>query len=591
MKHLKRGLLFFMLLCITVCPAYTVLAKSKKKPMLRLTTPKHLTVEQKKTYKLHVKAVKVKHTKIRWKSSNSRVVSVSKSGKIKAKTHGKAKITAYVKTNKKIRSSCTVYVGKKVKKIKIKKSSKTLEPKQIYRLKTSISPRRAAYKKLKYSSSNSRIASVSATGIVKARKCGSCTIKVSSADGTNIKTLLHVTVTIRAKKLYFSESVQHLTVGESLRFLPKISPVSTQNKRLKFSSTNPHIVTVSSNGTVKAQAPGSVYVTSMSTDGSHLNASYKIYVHENPWNLKLSISKLNIISSYGDSHAFHPKVQNFSKPWNGYKYWMAYTPYPGADQTKENPHIAVSNNKVDWTTPEGMKNPLDPLKPFEDPQNQYNSDTHLVYRADLDTLECYYRQVDNNRNTDTLFKRTTTDGLHWTDRVKVLSTNTGQDGLLSPAIVYEDGKYKMWTVNYTSDYPILYRESEDGFIWTSPRIIKIPYENKNLRNWHLDVIHTDNGYEMLISAFFHGDNHLQMNLYYSHSNNNIDYSTPTTVLKPSSFPKAWDNRGIYRSCFFKENNNYYVFYSGIGYPKGINGSRGVGLTVGPSISDLKGYDQ
>jgi len=55
------------------------------------------------------------------------------------------------------------------------------------------------------------------------------------------------------------------------------------------------------------------------------------------WERKLCRSKLDIISSYGDDQAFHPKVLNFDKPWNGYRYWMAYTPYPGADQRKENP--------------------------------------------------------------------------------------------------------------------------------------------------------------------------------------------------------------------------------------------------------------
>ena len=55
------------------------------------------------------------------------------------------------------------------------------------------------------------------------------------------------------------------------------------------------------------------------------------------WERKLCRSKLDIISSYGDDQAFHPKVLNFEKPWNGYRYWMAYTPYPGADQRKENP--------------------------------------------------------------------------------------------------------------------------------------------------------------------------------------------------------------------------------------------------------------
>ena len=40
------------------------------------------------------------------------------------------------------------------------------------------------------------------------------------------------------------------------------------------------------------------------------------------WERKLCRSKLDIISSYGDDQAFHPKVLNFEKPWNGYRYWI-----------------------------------------------------------------------------------------------------------------------------------------------------------------------------------------------------------------------------------------------------------------------------
>ena len=235
----------------------------------------------------------------------------------------------------------------------------------------------------------------------------------------------------------------------------------------------------------------------------------------NFWEQKLSKSKLNIVSSYGDDQAFHPKVLNFNKPWNGYRYWMAYTPYPGADQRKENPHVCVSNDKIHWQPLEGKGKAiaLDPLVPFEDPEKQYNSDTHLVYRKDINTLECYWRQVDNRTRIDQILKRTTTDGIHWTDAKVVLVSDAKVDGILSPAILYEDGKYKMWTVNYRKKYPVLYRESKDGYHWSQPSKIQLRYPSDKLRSWHLDVIHTKKGYEMLVVAFYEGHKHREMNLY------------------------------------------------------------------------------
>ena len=42
-------------------------------------------------------------------------------------------------------------------------------------------------------------------------------------------------------------------------------------------------------------------------------------------------SKLSIIGPYGDNEAYHPKVLYFENGWNGYTYWLSYTPYPHAD--------------------------------------------------------------------------------------------------------------------------------------------------------------------------------------------------------------------------------------------------------------------
>ena len=72
-----------------------------------------------------------------------------------------------------------------------------------------------------------------------------------------------------------------------------------------------------------------------------------------------SKNKLEIETPYGDNEAYHPKVLNFKEPWNGYKYWMSYTPYPTGDDSKENPCIAVSNDLVNWKSPTEKNEPLD----------------------------------------------------------------------------------------------------------------------------------------------------------------------------------------------------------------------------------------
>lgn len=79
---------------------------------------KKLTLKKGKKYQLKVtvkpnnkKTVKLAKSKLKWKSSNKKVVTVSKNGKLKAKKKGKATIT--VKYSKKIKATCKVTVKKK----------------------------------------------------------------------------------------------------------------------------------------------------------------------------------------------------------------------------------------------------------------------------------------------------------------------------------------------------------------------------------------------------------------------------------------------------------------------------------------------
>ena len=290
--------------------------------------------------------------------------------------------------------------------------------------------------------------------------------------------------------------------------------------------------------------------------------------------------KLKLVSAYGDNDAFHPKVLNFENKWNGYKYWMAFSPYPRGNDGKENPHIKVSNDLINWTEPEGFKNPL-----VNKPVNyimgvNYNSDPHLVYNPDTNTLECYYRHVNDSDDKVIIYRLTTKDGVNWSKKEEIISAKRSKKDYLSPAIIYENGIYKMWSVD--KDRKVKYMESKDGYHYENERTINLKYQLTTLKNWHLDVIHTKNGYEMIVVAYTSWEDRLSMNLYYFKSKDNINYSDGITILRPSV--KSWDNRGIYRSSLMYENDTYYLFYSAMSRTM----ERGVGLSYGKEIDNLKG---
>lgn len=288
--------------------------------------------------------------------------------------------------------------------------------------------------------------------------------------------------------------------------------------------------------------------------------------------------RLNLISSYGDNQAFHPKVITFNKKWHGYKYYMVFSPYPYANSKYENPHIKGSNDLINWEDLDKKVNPLDEVSNY-DKGIRYNSDPHLLYNNVNDEIECFWRYVDTKDNIIKIYRRKSKDGIHWTKKEEVFKSKRDKVDWLSPAIIFEDNIYKIW---YVYKNKVWYVESSDLKEYSSAKEIKIDYED-GVNTWHLDVIHTNKGYEMILVAFSDWNHRSLMNLYYTYSIDNEKYEIARVILKPTTGTNYWDNKGLYRSSLIYENNKYYVFYSGIG----TNNARGVGLMTGKDIYSLK----
>ncbi len=293
-----------------------------------------------------------------------------------------------------------------------------------------------------------------------------------------------------------------------------------------------------------------------------------------------AVNPLALESAYGDIEATHPKVISFDTPWNGYKYWMSFSPYPKADDSKENPHILVSNDLEHWIEPEGFKNPLDETPVNYKKSVVYNSDPELVYNYETDELECWWRFVDDSDDNERkviLYRRCSADGIQWTEKEAMLVDDRGKQDYMSPAILYEDGVYKMWSIAWTG-FRIQYMESSDGKQWSDARFIEVEYPTSSIKSWHISVIHTQKGFEMTLVSF---DASLPedvyqrgvMNLYYTRSKDNVSYEKARVLLAPGNGETSWDNRGLYRSALlYDTDGKYYLFYSGISKDE----TRGVG---------------
>ena len=126
---------------------------------------------------------------VSYKSSDTKTATVSKNGTIKGKKIGTAKITVTLASG--YSTSFNVKVQKKkvaVKKITVDKKKITLKKKKSYKIKAELQPITSS-DKVTSTSSNKKVATVNAKGVVKAKKAGTAKITVKAGKKKAIVTV------------------------------------------------------------------------------------------------------------------------------------------------------------------------------------------------------------------------------------------------------------------------------------------------------------------------------------------------------------------------------------------------------------------
>ena len=170
---------------------------------------------------------------------------------------------------------------KQVVSVKITKpdtNTLVLKKGKTYSLKTKVTVKNKASKKVSYSSSKKKVATVSSKGKIKALKKGTTTITVKSKANSKKKDTLKVIVGTPVTKVALNKKRATVTAGETLKLKSTIAPKKPSVKKLSWSSSNKSVATVSSKGVVAAKKAGTAVITVKSTDGSNKKATCKITV-------------------------------------------------------------------------------------------------------------------------------------------------------------------------------------------------------------------------------------------------------------------------------------------------------------------------
>lgn len=271
-----------------------------------------------------------------------------------------------------------------------------------------------------------------------------------------------------------------------------------------------------------------------------------------------AMSSLDLINYLGNAENIHPKVLYFDRGWGGYRFWMAYTPYPKGDTKCENPCIAVSDDGVAWTAPDGLDNPL-----ALPPAGGYNSDTHLVFNSADSTVECWWRAYDTKSKHDSLLRRISADGVNWSAAEVVLPASADRTWqCLSPAVSIIDGRYVMLYSDGAQIYIMRSAAPAPDVNWLAPVKVEIPFIGRLY--WHQDMVVDDEGREAVVVAcgYGNGGNNNSADLFGMIIDLETARSTePVMLIKRGSANWTITSRSLYRSSLVRVGSRYKLYYS------------------------------
>lgn len=217
---------------------------------------------------------------VTWSSSNNSVASVDAKGLVKGVSKGTAVIT--VKSNDgAVTATHNITVNNvEAKKLTLNATKITMKKGTKYKwLETTVTPWNTTDQTITWSSSNTKVATVNASGLITAKQKGTATITATITNG--VKSNVKVTVTtsnIKVNKVSLDLKKKTVVAGEKINLKSTVAPVNATNTKLAWSSSNNKVAKVTSNGVVTTLGVGKAKITCTAKDGSGKKATFTITV-------------------------------------------------------------------------------------------------------------------------------------------------------------------------------------------------------------------------------------------------------------------------------------------------------------------------
>ena len=223
---------------------------------------------------------------VTWKSSNTKVATVTSAGKVKGVKTGTATITC-TSNSTGAKATCKVTVGCVI----LDKTEATILKGKTTTLTATVYPSSLTDKSVTWESSNTKIATVTSAGKVKGVKAGTATITCTS-NATGLKATCTVTVVKGFVTLNKTEAC--VQKGKTMTLKATVTPETLTDKSVTWESSDTKIATVTSAGKVKGVKYGTATITCTSV-ATGAKATCQVTVGK----VVISISEVSIKKSRG----------------------------------------------------------------------------------------------------------------------------------------------------------------------------------------------------------------------------------------------------------------------------------------------------
>ena len=244
---------------------------------------------------------------VTWKSSDTKVATVSSAGKLTAVAPGMATITCTAQDGSGKYATCEVTVTKPV----VKVTSVTLNTNAISwpvgrsgSFTATVLPSDATDKSVTWKSSNTKVATVSSAGKLTAVAPGTATITCTAQDGSGKYATCKVTVksNTEVSNITLSATATSIYINNHAYIKATTTPAG---KAVTYTSSNTSVATVSSKGVVTGKSAGSAVITVKDSAGAvkktitiRVTAAPSGYVNLSNTTASVPVSKSFYLKSY-----------------------------------------------------------------------------------------------------------------------------------------------------------------------------------------------------------------------------------------------------------------------------------------------------